>query len=146
MGVNGSLWRGDRMAEQEPASAQPLSAEDARSPSWRETRARLEDAQFYWLATARPDGRPHLMPILAVWLDGALHFSAGPATRKSRNLEQQSQCSIAVDSDDLHLIVEGTAEKVMNSARLERLAEAYSTKYGWDVTAHGGAFYGDGAP
>jgi len=134
------------MSVQEPVSAQPLSAEDARPPSWRETRARLEEAQFYWLATTRPDARPHIMPVLAVWYDGALYFSAGPSSRKSRNLAHRQHCTIAVDSDDLHLIVEGTATKATNGARLERLAELYSSKYGWDVTVHGGAFYGDGAP
>jgi nitroimidazol reductase NimA-like FMN-containing flavoprotein (pyridoxamine 5'-phosphate oxidase superfamily) len=134
------------MAEREPVLAQPLSAEDARPPSWREAQGRLEEAQFYWLATTRPDGQPHVVPILAVWLDGALHFSAGPSSRKSRNLAQGHRCSIAVDSDDLHLIVEGTAARVSNTARLERLAELYATKYGWEVAVHGGAFYADGAP
>jgi nitroimidazol reductase NimA-like FMN-containing flavoprotein (pyridoxamine 5'-phosphate oxidase superfamily) len=136
----------ERMAEREPVSAQPLSTEDVRPPTWREAQVRLEDAQFYWLATTRPDGRPHLMPVLAVWLDGSLHFSAAPSSRKSRNLAHGNHCTLAVDSDDLHLVVEGTAAKVSNTARLERLAELYATKYGWEATVHGGAFYADGAP
>jgi nitroimidazol reductase NimA-like FMN-containing flavoprotein (pyridoxamine 5'-phosphate oxidase superfamily) len=123
-----------------------LGASEARPPSWRETRARLEEAQFYWLSTARPDGRPHIMPVLAVWLEGSLHFSASPGSRKSRNLAHGHHCAVAVDSDDLHLVVEGTASKVANGARLERLAGLYATKYGWDVTVHDGTFYGDGAP
>ena len=137
---------GDRMAEREPVSAQPLSAEDARPPSWREARARLEEAQFYWLATVRPDGRPHVMPVLAVWLDGALHFTSGPAARKSRNLTHRSDCVVSVDSDDLHLVVEGEATKVSSTACLERIAEQYAAKYGWEAAVHGGALYADGAP
>jgi Pyridoxamine 5'-phosphate oxidase len=39
----------------------------------------------YWLATVRPDGRPHVMPILAVWVNGMLFFAAGQGTRKARN-------------------------------------------------------------
>jgi hypothetical protein len=135
-----------RMTEREPVAGRLLGDAEARPPSWREARARLEEAQFYWLSTVRPDGQPHIMPVLAIWLDGALHVSASPASRKSRNLAQTPRCAIAVDSDDLHLVVEGTAERIANGARLERLAELYSTKYGWDVTAHGGALYGDGAP
>jgi hypothetical protein len=27
-----------------------------------------------WLATTRPDGRPHLMPVIAFWIDGAIHI------------------------------------------------------------------------
>jgi hypothetical protein len=34
----------------------------------------------YWLATVRPDGRPHVMPILAVWVNGMLFFAAGQGT------------------------------------------------------------------
>ena len=35
--------------------------------SWAEER--LRDSRNYWLATVRPDGRPHVMPVWAVWDD-----------------------------------------------------------------------------
>ena len=63
------------MAGQETVVTERFSADEARPlPTRAETRRHLEQAQFYWLATARPDGRPHVMPILAVWLDGGLYF------------------------------------------------------------------------
>jgi len=31
---------------------------------WSTGRARLTDAQVYWLTTVRPDGRPHVTPLL----------------------------------------------------------------------------------
>lgn len=34
----------------------------------------------------RADGRPHVTPLVAVWLDGAPHFSTGPAEQKAVNL------------------------------------------------------------
>jgi nitroimidazol reductase NimA-like FMN-containing flavoprotein (pyridoxamine 5'-phosphate oxidase superfamily) len=134
------------MPEREPSSAQRLSTVDAPLPGWTEVRARLDDAQFYWLATVRPDGRPHVMPVLAVWLDGGLHVVSGPTTRKSANLAGQPHCVITVDSDDLHLVVEGEAVKVRDEARLRCLAEQYASKYGWQVAVRDGAFYADGAP
>src|SRR5215211_7613138 len=106
----------ERMAEREPVSVQPLSAEDVRPPTWREAQVRLEDAQFYWLATTRPDGRPHLMTVLAVWLDGSLDFSAAASWGKRCILPHGNDSTRAVNSDDLHLVVEGTAEKVSNTA------------------------------
>lgn len=39
----------------------------------------------YWLATVRRDGRPHVVPVLAVFVDGALHFVASPGSRKAHN-------------------------------------------------------------
>ena len=44
---------------------------------WAETTRALEEAQISWLTTVRADGRPHVTPLVAVWLDGAVHFSTG---------------------------------------------------------------------
>lgn len=135
------------MSDKGPVSAQPLAIDDARLPTpWAEAQSRLERAQFYWLATARPDGLPHVVPVLAVWLDGSLHFVSGPTTRKGKNLARDPRCVIAADADDLHLIVEGEAAKVSDEARLRRVADVYASKYGWEVRVRGGAFYADGAP
>jgi hypothetical protein len=48
--------------------------------------------------------------------------------------------------DPFDLVVEGTAAKVSDEARLRRVAEVYMTKYGWPVSVRDRAFYGDGAP
>jgi nitroimidazol reductase NimA-like FMN-containing flavoprotein (pyridoxamine 5'-phosphate oxidase superfamily) len=135
------------MTAQEPVAEQRLIANDARPPAtWAETRRRLAEADRYWLTTLRPAGRPHVVPVLAVWLDGALHFSAGAASRKGRNLARDPRCVIAVGSHDLDLVVEGTAAKVRDEATLRRVAEVYASKYAWPVTVRDGALYGDGAP
>jgi hypothetical protein len=44
---------------------------------WAVALERLENpapGQNHWIATVSPDGRPHLMPIIAFWIDGAFHF------------------------------------------------------------------------
>jgi nitroimidazol reductase NimA-like FMN-containing flavoprotein (pyridoxamine 5'-phosphate oxidase superfamily) len=101
----------------------------------------LADGDTFWLATVRPDGRPHVMPVLAVWADGALHFSTGKTTRKGRNLAQNPSCVIALGSPGLDLVVEGLAAKVSDEARLRRVADAYASKYDWQVTVRDGAFH-----
>jgi hypothetical protein len=40
----------------------------------------------FWLSTARPDGRPHVTPFIAVWLDEALWFCTGADELKAKNL------------------------------------------------------------
>jgi nitroimidazol reductase NimA-like FMN-containing flavoprotein (pyridoxamine 5'-phosphate oxidase superfamily) len=134
------------VAEKEPAAGQPYVAWDSTRTSWAEARERLADADTYWLATVRSDGLPHLVPLLAVWVGGALHFVAGPTSRKARNLAHDAHCVIAASRDALDLVVEGTVAKVSDEARLHRVGEAYMTKYGWPVNVRDGAFYGDGAP
>jgi hypothetical protein len=42
---------------------------------WETARQIVETAPAtYWLATVRPDGRPHVMPILSVWVNGMLFW------------------------------------------------------------------------
>ena len=60
----------DPVAELEPQ----FSSDDATLTPWAEARGRLEEVEVYWLTTVRPDGRPHVTPVLSVWLDGALYF------------------------------------------------------------------------
>ena len=135
------------MVEKEPVAEQLLSNSDqATATPWTEARRRLAEADWYWLATVRPDGRPHVMPLLAVWLDGALYFCTGTTTRKAKNLARQAYCVIATASGDAHLVVEGEAARVRDEATLQRVAGVYAAKYDWQVAVRDGAFYADGAP
>jgi nitroimidazol reductase NimA-like FMN-containing flavoprotein (pyridoxamine 5'-phosphate oxidase superfamily) len=64
--------------------------------SWAAARERLVGGDTYLLTTVRPDARPHVVPVLAVWLDGALHFNTGRTARKARNLADNPHCAITV--------------------------------------------------
>lgn len=86
------------------------------------------------------------MPVLAVWVDGALHFCAGEASRKARNLARSPQCVIVTSSPALDLVVEGDAVKVSDEAKLQRVADGYASKYAWEVTVRHGAFDAEDAP
>jgi hypothetical protein len=122
----------------EPASEQVLGRG---SPApWAAARERLAGSQAYWTATTHPSGRPHVRPVLAVWVDDALYLSSDPAARKSRNLDAEARCSVATSADDLDLVVEGRAERVTDPRRLQRVAAAYQAKYDWPVTVDGTAF------
>ncbi len=92
----------------------------------------------YWLATVRPDGRPHVAAVGALWLDGKFYFTSGDGTRKSRNLAENSSCAISVSLRDLDLIVEGTATPVTDSATLQRIAQRYAAQ-GWPASVGDGA-------
>ena len=76
---------------------------------WSWATARLEAALNYWFATTRPDGRPHAMPAWAVWLDDSLYFEGSPATRRARNLAENPQVSVHLESGDEVVILEGRA-------------------------------------
>ncbi len=64
------------MAEPVPVTElSAFSSPDATPTAWSRARDELADADLYWLSTVRPDGRPHVTPLLGVWLEGALYFS-----------------------------------------------------------------------
>lgn len=134
------------MSEKDPVSEDALVNDHAEVIPWALARTRLAEAAWYWFATIRPDSRPHVRPVLAVWVDGALHTTTSPTTRKGRNLTGDARCAITVASDDLHLVVEGEATRVNDAIRLHRVAETYASKYEWPVEVRHGAFYADGAP
>jgi hypothetical protein len=124
----------------EPASEQALGTDGGRPAPWAQARERLAASQAYWTATNHPSGRPHVRPVLAVWVDDALYIASDPAARKGRNLDADAHCSVATSGEDLDLVVEGRAERVTDPRRLERVAAAYQAKYDWPVTIEGDAF------
>ncbi|MGW4972518.1 pyridoxamine 5'-phosphate oxidase family protein [Streptomyces albidoflavus] len=128
------------------------STPDAEAVPWSTAEDLLHRSEIFWLTTVRPDGRPHVTPLLAVWQHGALHFATGAEERKARNLAQNQQVILTTGtntlSDGLDLVVEGEACLVSDTERLTSLATAWSTKYGPDWTfevADGTFHHPDGA-
>ncbi len=139
------------MTRRTPVSEQPLVG-DATATPWAEARERLENPEqdrTYWLATVRPDGRPHVVPLLGRWLDEAFYFLTGETTRRKKNLAGSSQCVMTVSSQmlpALDLVVEGNCRKVSDDATLQRVAKAYQKTMDWPLTLRDGAVFGPSAP
>ncbi|GLV54611.1 hypothetical protein KDH_14580 [Dictyobacter sp. S3.2.2.5] len=114
---------------------------------WEKTQQVLETAQLFWISTMRSDGRPHVTPLVAVWLDGVLHFSTGPEEQKAINLRQNPHVVLTTGCNDwkegLDVMVEGDAVPCTDNAMLQRLAEAWATKWegSWKFEVRDGAFY-----
>jgi Pyridoxamine 5'-phosphate oxidase len=103
---------------------------------------RLKKSRQYWIATARPDGTPHLMIIWGMWLDEGFWFSTGSTSRKARNLAANPKCVIGTDNAAKAVILEGTSELIdSKSPGYDQFAKAYKKKYRWDVRAMGQPVY-----
>lgn len=124
-----------------------FSSENAKATPWPAARDRLRDAQIYWISSVRPDGRPHVTPMIGIWHDDALHFCTGPAERKAKNLAHNPHCTITTGcngiGEGLDLTIEGDADPVSDEAALRHLAEAYASKYGWQFSVRDGVFFND---
>jgi PPOX class probable F420-dependent enzyme len=97
---------------------------------WSEVARWLEGARNYWVVTVRPDGRPHAMPVWAVWLQRALWFSTHPDSVKGRNIARDPRIVVHLESGDDVAIVEGRAEQAAPGEAVERFVDAYDAKYG----------------
>lgn len=101
---------------------------------WGEMDERLGKAHNYWVATTRPDGRPHVMPVWAVWVDGRLHFGTDRHSRKARNLAANPEIVVHLESGDEVAIIEGGVEEVTDGKALKTIDAAYKKKYGMKVS------------
>ena len=109
---------------------------------WSVARTALESAeaqtQTPFLATTRPDGRPHIAAVGALWDHDAVYFTSGPGTRKSRNIAERAACVIGWSLTGIDLVIEGTAVQVTDDETLQRLAKRYADQ-GWPASVKDGA-------
>src|SRR3954447_4092829 len=135
-------------AELDPRFSDPA----ATAVPWDDARLVLETAEVSWLTTVRADGRPHVTPLVTVWLDDAVHFCSGPDEQKGRNLMANPNVVITTGcstwDDGLDVVVEGEGVRVTDRATLERLAAAWATKWDgrWTFAATDDGFSHGGVP
>jgi len=106
---------------------------DRKPLSWNWAVDRLSEAHNYYLSTSRVDGRPHVMPIWGVWLDGAFYFSTGRLSRKSKNLLHEPRCVVCPENASDAVILEGIASEISSETLLRKFVTVYKKKYGWDT-------------
>ena len=137
------------MADEGPATElhAQFSDEDATATPWATGQEALARAEIYWVSTVRPDGRPHVTPLVGAFVDGAMYICTGPEERKARNLARNPHCVLTTGCNALHagldVVVEGEAVRVSDDARLQVIADAFEAKYGreWHFEVGGGMFH-----
>jgi Pyridoxamine 5'-phosphate oxidase len=110
------------------------SQEDAQPTRWPDAVAHLERAGLFWVSSVRTDGRPHVTPVVAVWMDGALYFSSGPGEQKSKNLAASRHCAVTAGcntwNQGFDIVLHGEAVAVRDLPLLQQVADAFLAKYG----------------
>jgi hypothetical protein len=96
---------------------------------WKFVQERMARARNYWIATSRPNGRPHAMPVWGVWVDEMLCFGTDRDSRKARNLAANAAVVAHLESGKEVVIIEGVAVEVTDRERLSRIDEEYFAKY-----------------
>jgi len=98
---------------------------------WDWVAEQLNESENYWLASVRPDGRPHVVPRWGAFIDNKLFYDGSPETIHSRNIMKNSQVTLHLENGYKVVIMEGvsqTADKPsLEFAKL--LSETISKKY-----------------
>jgi pyridoxine/pyridoxamine 5'-phosphate oxidase len=115
-----------------PGYGMPKGKEGLLPWSWAEQR--LKRSHNYWIATTRPDGRPHLMVIWGLWIDGFFYFSSGAESRKAKNLANNPHCVIGTEMALEAVIVEGEVELLPQESKAA-IFKPYEKKYRFDMSA-----------
>ena len=86
----------------------------------------MSEARNYWVATTRPSGFPHVVPVWGVWLNDRFHFFTDRDSLKARNICRDPRAVVHLESGDQVVILEG--ELVARPAAAE-IVSAYEAKY-----------------
>src|SRR5213075_1078672 len=118
--------KGDAMTTPHTTLDERFSDAGTEATDWRRTLGTLAAAELFWISTVRADGRPHVTPLVAVWLDDALYFATGAGEQKAANLRTNQNVILTTGCNEwergLDVVVEGEAVQVMDESVLERLA------------------------
>lgn len=127
-----------------------FSSPNAQAVPWADVTAVLGEAEMFWLSTLRSNGRPHVVPLPAIWLDDALHFCTGPAEQKARNLAHSPTCVLSTGTPEmrsgLDVAVEGSAAPVTEADLLHQLAQRWQVELNWQFEVVPGGFTDPSAP
>lgn len=104
--------------------------------SWKWAEERLGKVHNFWVATTRPDGRPHVMPVWGVWMGDALYFSTGARSRKARNLKANPSCVVCGENARGQVVIEGVAKRLSDPKLWKRFAKVYEKKYNFDMSGY----------
>jgi uncharacterized pyridoxamine 5'-phosphate oxidase family protein len=102
---------------------------------WKWAEDRLKKSRQFVIATVQPDGRPHVMVVWALWLDGKLYFSTGRKSRKAQNLAKNRNCAMCTEDAAEAVIVEGVVETEKSADTIREFLRLYEKKYKWDMSS-----------
>jgi len=108
---------------------------------WDEAARLFAAERSYWVATTSDGGRPHVRPVLAVWIDERMYSTTSPAARKGQNLTSRPSAAVTARTPAMDIVIEGPITWIDDPLRLHRIGTVYRDKYGWPVTVVGDAFH-----
>jgi PPOX class probable F420-dependent enzyme len=104
---------------------------DSNDPDQAHTAERLRTAEILWLASVRPDGRPHLVPVWFLWEGETILLFSKPENQKIRNIRQNPDVTVSLDATDHGndvTVLEGVAQ-FLDDPDMTTVLPDYASKY-----------------
>jgi general stress protein 26 len=92
---------------------------------------RLETERNLWLASVRPNGSPHLVPIWFVWHDDKAFLCTSRESVKARNISKNPNVVFALQDGDNPLVIQAAAQ-ILDEVPKE-VTDAFKRKFDWDI-------------
>ena len=97
-----------------------------------DARRRLAFDPNVWIATASPDGVPHVVPLSLAWIDEAIVVTTPTDTPTVRNALATGRARACLDSASDVVVIDGAITGVDLQAARAELLDAYVERVGWD--------------
>ena len=93
---------------------------------------RLLNERNVWMATTRPDGRPHLAPVWFVYVEDRIWVGTGRGSVRVANIAGTPMGAASLENGDTPIVAEGPVTVHLDE-RPPAVVDAFLDKYGWDL-------------
>lgn len=102
---------------------------------------RLEEDDDLWVATAGPNGAPHLVPLSLCWHDGAVIVAVPRSSPTAENIRRSGLARLAVGHTRDVVMIDALGElDEAPDPPDEARYEAFARRTGWDVRSEAGDY------
>ena len=93
---------------------------------WADVTRRVAEAPNYWVATVRPSGRPHSVPVWGVWAEDAFCFLTDRKSLTAKNLAHNPASEVHLENGEDVVMLFGDFEPAdLNQAVLDAFHRKY---------------------
>jgi hypothetical protein len=85
-----------------------------------------------WVATASPDGAPHLVPLSLAWVDERVVIAVDGSSVTARNLTGSGVARLAVGPTRDVVMIDAALDRVVDTAADDPIGAAYAAQADWD--------------
>ncbi|WP_114907269.1 pyridoxamine 5'-phosphate oxidase family protein [Ornithinimicrobium murale] len=94
-----------------------------------------------WVATASPDGMPHLVPLSLLWSEEKAVIALPASSLTARNLTATGRARLGVGPTRDVVLLDVVLDRAVDVGDDEVLADVYAAQTGWDPRGSAGYVY-----